>query len=56
MLPITADVSFVTDVLSVLSSVWTWVSSNTALAPMIGIAVAGVGVSMIVGIFFRSRG
>lgn len=41
------------DGITALGSIWTWVEGNPALSAMIGIAVAGVGISMIIGIFFR---
>lgn len=36
-----------------LASIWTSISASTFLGPIIGIAVGGIGISVLLGIFFR---
>ena len=39
--------------ISAISEAWTFVSGNAALSAMISVAVGGVVLSVVMGIFFR---
>jgi hypothetical protein len=41
--------------LTALSSAWAFVSGNDSLKLLVGVAVAGVVLSVIMGLFFRGR-
>lgn len=41
--------------ISAISDVFTFMSSNTVISVMLSIALAGVGLSVAMGIFFRGR-
>lgn len=40
---------------SILSSIWTFMSGNPIISAMLGIAVAVMGISALMSVFFRSR-
>ena len=51
MIPLAADI--LADGITALTSVYTFLSGNGAFSVMIGIAVAGIGASVFLGLFFR---